>query len=104
MNTEICWSFMTSSSSSGESAAAAKTPRSAVEFEAALLPNGRLTGLRHVGVIGKQGPYPLRPLDVVAGAVLGVVSSCLLTEPYDGWRVQVGADGQRYNVTVSRRF
>ena len=42
--------------------------------------------------------------DVLAGAAIGIGSSYLVTEPYEGWGVRMEAEGGRYILNLSRRF
>ncbi|MGA2280270.1 MAG: phosphatase PAP2 family protein [Verrucomicrobiota bacterium] len=40
------------------------------------------------------------PHDVVAGAVIGIVSSYIFTKPYKGWHVQVDADDKYFRINL----
>ena len=42
--------------------------------------------------------------DVVAGALIGILSSYIFTNPYEGWHVQAGTDGKYYGIMLSRSF
>jgi membrane-associated phospholipid phosphatase len=42
--------------------------------------------------------------DVVAGAFIGILSSYIFTNPYEGWHVQAGTDGKYYGIMLSRSF
>jgi len=44
------------------------------------------------------------PHDVVAGAAIGIVSSCIFTKPYKGWHVQADADGKYFGIRLSRAW
>jgi membrane-associated phospholipid phosphatase len=39
--------------------------------------------------------------DVLAGAVIGIGSSYLFTQPYKGWHIQAETDGQYYGIGLS---
>jgi membrane-associated phospholipid phosphatase len=39
--------------------------------------------------------------DVIAGAAIGIVSSCLFTQPYKGWHVQPDIDTKSYGLRLS---
>jgi membrane-associated phospholipid phosphatase len=42
--------------------------------------------------------------DVIAGAGIGILSSYIFTRPYDGWNVELEADGKYYGFRLSRTF
>lgn len=44
------------------------------------------------------------PHDVVAGAAIGILSSCIFTRPYKGWHVELDADGKQYGFSISRSW
>src|SRR6266702_873352 len=39
--------------------------------------------------------------DVLAGAAIGIISSCIFTRPYKGWRVQAEAGDEYYGLSFS---
>ncbi len=42
--------------------------------------------------------------DVIAGAVIGIGSSYLLTQPYKGWHIQADIDTKFYGLRLSRSW
>jgi membrane-associated phospholipid phosphatase len=42
--------------------------------------------------------------DVIAGAVIGIVSAYLFTEPYKGWQIQPDVDHAYYGVRLTRSW
>ena len=42
--------------------------------------------------------------DVVAGAAVGILSSCLFTKPYRGWNIELEADRKHCGFRLSRSF
>ena len=44
------------------------------------------------------------PQDVVAGAVIGILTSYIFTEPYKGWHVGVEGGRTSFGVRLSRHF
>lgn len=42
--------------------------------------------------------------DVVAGAVIGILSSALFTRPYEGWHIQAEADDNYYGFRLNRTW
>ena len=42
--------------------------------------------------------------DVLAGAAIGIISSCIFTRPYKGWRVQAEAGDKYYGLSFSRSW
>jgi membrane-associated phospholipid phosphatase len=42
--------------------------------------------------------------DVIAGAVIGIGSSYLFTQPYKGWQIGLDIDHEYYGIILSRRW
>jgi len=42
--------------------------------------------------------------DVIAGAAVGILSSCLFTKPYRGWNIELEADRKHCGFRLSRSF
>lgn len=42
--------------------------------------------------------------DVIAGAIIGIGSSCLFTRPFHGWQIQAETGGQYYGMRLSRAW
>jgi membrane-associated phospholipid phosphatase len=42
--------------------------------------------------------------DVIAGAAIGIVSSYLFTEPYNGWHIQPDVDHAYYGIHLTRSW
>jgi len=44
------------------------------------------------------------PADVAAGAVIGIISSCIFTKHYKGWEIEPEVNGKYYGVRLYRTW